>query len=189
MYRAFVITALAIVMLAQPASAQNATPNGTYVGQALGTALITYPDSITGNAVDAVYTAAGTVTVDVEGNDVTVMFTDVVVTPPKGFVKPAGYPGPTTSFTMGEFGTRANRTPVNYPTLSEPWFSSHGEAGDLGRITPFLPGFPGGDGSLATEGVMTGRLITGSMSGIMSPSPPLNPYITMRLSFIAVATK
>jgi hypothetical protein len=188
MYRTLIIAVLAIGMLGQPTSAQNAapTPNGTFVGQALGTALVTMRDTVTGNAVDAVYSVTGRVTLDVEANVVALKFTDFVLTPPTGFVKPAGYSGPTTSFTIGQFNSEATRTPANYNTLTEPWFSDHGGQ-NIGPINPVLPGFPAGSGTIEVEGSMAGRLITGSMRIIMSV-PPGNPYVVIRTTFIAVPT-
>jgi hypothetical protein len=78
-----------------------------------------------------------------EGNAVTLTYTNFALTPPNGFVKPAGYSGPTTSFTIGQFSSQATRTPASYPNLTEPWYSDHGGENIGTNINPILPGLVG----------------------------------------------
>jgi hypothetical protein len=61
MYRTLIIVILGLEMLGQPARAQN-----HYVGQATGTALTNYIDTINGNGISTVYAASATVDIDLE---------------------------------------------------------------------------------------------------------------------------
>jgi hypothetical protein len=192
---------LASLLLIQPAHAQNAAAAATtFRGQAIGTARITMPNTATCNAVDAIYSVAGTVTLEIAGNDVTVAFTNFLVSPPQGFITPPGYLGPTQSYTMGAFDSEGTRTPVNDPTLTEPYYSDHGGV-STAIINPLIPGFASTSGAepptIRVNGLLAGRLSTGSMTLFAdtvtgsegNPLCPTAAQVEITTTFAAVATK
>jgi hypothetical protein len=135
------------------------------------------------NAVDAVYSVTGRVTLDVEGNVVTLTFSNFVLTPPAGFIKPAGYPGPTTSFTIGQFSGQATRTPGG--NLTEPWYTDGGGE-NIADINPILPGIVGRGPTIRVNGVLIGPVSNGTMNLIIVAS---GVDVEISTTFIAVATR
>jgi hypothetical protein len=191
-------------LLIQPAQAQDASAQksaSTFSGNATGTSRITMPNTATCNAVDAIYSVAGTVTLEIAGNDVTVMFSNFVVSPPNGLVPPPGYLGPTMPYTMGEFGsTGGTRTPADDPTLTEPYYSDHGGV-RTAVINPLIPGFASTSGAnpptIRVNGLLAGRRSTGSMTLFAdtvtgsggNPLCPPSAQVEITTTFSAVAKK
>jgi hypothetical protein len=172
-----VIAAAAVtgLMLGAPASAQK------FVGQLSGTALFFGPNTITGNGSANVYSVAGKVVIEVNGQLVTLTYSDLAFGVPAGYVQQPGFPGPQASFTLGGalIGT-AERAPIGYPAITEPWFSNQtvGAGGSGGgQCDPGTSGFPSVNcGVDAQDGIIAGSTITGTMgAGIAVNQPPNNP--------------